>query len=208
MNYIKKLGFNLLVLGCEIMAVLSVIAIFNHWWSPIVSVLSVVVWVAGTILLLNYGRGRIRGRPTLIATTVALVGIIILSAFAGVQPLASIKDNAINTIKEGVESTPIAPKPNPSLIGKWQEVKDNKVSILSPTIHFLNNGTVILDDGYTILTGSYKKLTDEYVRLNVETSFFGIPFESMDTIKYQIKNNRLIVRVGSGVKIYQRVEDW
>jgi len=208
MNYIKKLGFNLLVLGCEIMAVLSVIAIFNHWWSPVISVLSVIVWIAGTILLLNYGRGRIRGRPTLTATTVALVGVIILSAFAGVQPLASIKDNAINAIQKGAETIPTAPRPNPSLIGKWQEVKDNKVSILSPSILFLNNGTVILDDGHTILTGSYKKLTNEYVQMNLETSFFGIPITSMDTIKYQIKNNRLTIRVGSSVRTYQRIEDW
>ena len=207
MRYLKVLAFNLLIVGFEVMMLISLIAVFYHWWSPAASVLSVVICGVAVGLLLVARRKWHMYRPSLSRTTWVVLGIVVLSAIAGIQPLASLRDGVVDTVTDWFQRVPaIEFTESRDIVGKWQRVVDNRVSIMSPTIEFLRDGTVIIDDGRDVLVGTYKKLTDEYVKISMETSFFGYPITSMDTIKYQISGNRLTVRVEGHVTIYQRAD--
>lgn len=203
-KYLTNLGLNLLLAFCGIMVVVSLVALFSHSWSPINSVLLVILWCVGAWVILYFRNKKFTGHPTMTSTNIIVIVIILLCAFAGVQPMASYKDKISNKF-DNIQTSPVV-EANKSLVGKWTQIEDNKYSILSPSIQFLSNGTVIIDEGSSITTGTYNKLTDEYVKLSVSTDFFGFTVTSLDTIKYQISNNKLTIRVGTNVKTYQRIE--
>jgi predicted PurR-regulated permease PerM len=186
------------------MFIVSLIAIFAHWWLPAQSIISLLFWGTAIGLLLRMVKNKLNNRPSLTATTFVVIILAILSSFAGLQPMASVKDKIVNSINSQVQTINVE---NKGLVGKWQKVTNNKVSILSPTITFLSNRTIIIDDGNQVLTGTYTILTDEYVKFSVDTSFFGIPITSMDTIKYQINNNELTIRVNQSTSTYKRIEE-
>lgn len=208
MKYLERLAFNLLIIGAEIGVLIALIAVFCHWWSPLASVLSVILCGGIVVVLLSIRKKFAYRRPFLSSTTWVVLGILVLSIIAGVPPLTSVKNKVVDIARDAFQSVPpiVAPE-NKSIIGKWQKVVDNKVSIMSPSIQFLRNGTVIIDDGHDVLVGTYRKLTDEYVKINMETIFFGVPITSIDTLKYKISSNRLTIRVNGRVTVYQRIED-
>ena len=95
-KYLKKMGYNVLIVSSEIMAIISLVALFLKWWSPVVSVFLVVLFIAIAAVMVSFSNRVVPYRkPSLKMTTWAIAGIIVLSSFAGVQPVASIKNNIL-----------------------------------------------------------------------------------------------------------------
>ena len=204
----SKLGINLLVIVLLVALIFVAYHTFSHHWQPVIGVISLLVLLGlfiYSIILANNKKLKYQ-HPKFTLTLLALIGLFLILTFAGVQPMSSWKDRAFNSL-QSYTPPPAPPIENKSIIGKWQQVTNNRVSIMSPTIVFFTNGTVILDDGATVVTGSYDKLSDEYIKINIETSFFGIPITSMDTLKYQITGDKLIIRISGQVFNYQRIND-
>ena len=100
MRYFKKLLLNLAVLATEVSLIWVTYNAFTHKFTPLVGALSVIglIVLLWFLLHLSKRRGFRNQRPGMIKTTLAVIAIVAICAFAGVQPLAGYKDSLFNNI--------------------------------------------------------------------------------------------------------------
>ena len=94
-----KLFVNLLVIASMVGAVIIGYLAFTHQLPPIVGALGFIVIVGLLVWLITILRkSSMRYRtPSFILVFLSLVGITLIFAFAGVEPLVNYKDNMIST---------------------------------------------------------------------------------------------------------------
>jgi len=112
-RYWLKLLLNLTIIALEVLVIYSGYMLFAHKWAPIQGVLLFL----GIITLLYFGLKIANSRsarwhsPGLAKTTLVILAIVVICTFAGVQPLATYKDNLFASWQL---SPPPPPPPLPS----------------------------------------------------------------------------------------------
>jgi hypothetical protein len=106
MQYLKKLFLNLIIIALDILLIVVCVKAFTHQLAPIIGVVSVVGILTIIILLITKVQNRYfrYRRPGMFKTTLVVILIAIITAFAGCQPLASYKDKAIDYISDFITS--------------------------------------------------------------------------------------------------------
>jgi len=109
MRYLKKLLLNLAVLVAEVGLIWVAYNAFTHKFAPLVGALSVIGLIALLWFLIHLSRGRRfrYQRPGMIKTTLIVIALVVIFAFAGVQPLASYKDATIGKITDFINEQQI-----------------------------------------------------------------------------------------------------
>lgn len=99
-RYCQKLVLNLGVIGLEVALIWVVYNLFAHNWLPLIAVISFFITLGGLIALLkiaNSGRFRWQ-RPSILKTTIAIIMIILVCTFAGVEPMSAYKDRVFTSV--------------------------------------------------------------------------------------------------------------
>ncbi len=99
-RYLKKLVLNLTVLATEIGLIWVAYNTFTHRYTPLVGALSImgIIVLLWFLISLSKKRGFRYKRPGMIKTTIVVISLMVIFAFAGVQPLAGYKDNLITKL--------------------------------------------------------------------------------------------------------------
>lgn len=111
-RYCQKLALNLGVIGFEVALIWVAYNLFARNWLPLVAVISFFITLGGLIALLkvvNSRRFRWQ-RPGTLKTTIAVIMIIIVCTFAGIEPMSSHKDRIFTSITSTLE--------------KWEEERE------------------------------------------------------------------------------------
>ena len=99
-NYWLKLSINLTIIGLEVLVVWLGYKLFTHQLVPVIGVVLFLVTIGVIIALIKKAGSRpFRWqRPGLFKTTLCVIAILLVCSFAGVQPFAGYKDNALRVI--------------------------------------------------------------------------------------------------------------
>ncbi len=110
LKLLSKLGLNLLVLTTLGLLIWSSIKAFSHQWTPAIGCIVVIVTLTLFILICTQlSRWKYR-KPSMSLTIFALIVLFLVTAFSGVEPIASYKDMAINKVSTAIQSDNSAPQ--------------------------------------------------------------------------------------------------
>lgn len=98
-RYLKKLFLNLIVISSEFALIWTGYNAFTQKWEPALGATIfianiVVIWVCLSVINRKFRYKK----PGLLKTTLTVIGILVICAFAGVQPLSDMKDNMLDKI--------------------------------------------------------------------------------------------------------------
>ncbi len=105
---VEKVLLNLLVIVGSVGAVWFSYIVFTHQTSPVVGVivlLALIGIIVGLVKVLRSSRYRWR-KPGFKLVLACSFGVVVVCAFAGIEPLASYKDTVIDTVRDYVTTTP------------------------------------------------------------------------------------------------------
>lgn len=95
-----KLALNLAILAGFVMLIRYGYLLFTHKVAPLIGSIVLIVGIAVWVILIRILRKRYKWtKPSFKLTTFSVIAIILILTFAGVQPLASYKDNLIESFK-------------------------------------------------------------------------------------------------------------
>ena len=95
-----KLALNLAILAGFVMLIWYGYLLFTHKVDPLVGSIVFIVGIAVWVILIRILRRRYKWtKPSFKLTTFSVIAIVLILTFAGVQPLASYKDNLIENFK-------------------------------------------------------------------------------------------------------------
>ena len=95
-----KLFLNLAILACFVTLIWYGYLLFTHKVTPLIGSIVFIVGIAVWVILIRILRRRYKWtKPSFKLTTFSVIAIVLILTFAGVQPLASYKDNLIENIK-------------------------------------------------------------------------------------------------------------
>jgi len=158
---IRKLFLNLLVIAGFGLAVWTGYILFTHQTTPVKGTIIFLVAVGFSIWVISVIRSR-RYRytkPSFKLVFWSLVGIFLVCAFAGVEPMSSLKDRGISWVGEKWEtvtsgiSTPTSPTPTPEDIASAVAQVEPAV-VRVETEENIGSGMIIDKSGY-ILTSNH-----------------------------------------------------
>lgn len=133
-RYLKKLILNLTVLATEIGLIWVAYNTFTHTYTPLVGALSLIGFIALLWFLINLSkrRGLRYQRPGMIKTAIAVIFLLAIFAFAGVQPVASYKDQAIGKITNYINEQEIKAEEDAAQKRIEEEERLSKLGITNP----------------------------------------------------------------------------
>ena len=95
-----KLALNLAILAGFVMLIWYGYLLFTHKVTPLIGSIVFIVGIAVWVILIRILRSRYKWKkPSFKLTTFSVIAIVLILTFAGVQPLASYKDNLIENFK-------------------------------------------------------------------------------------------------------------
>ena len=134
MRYLKKLLLNLAVLATEVSLIWVAYNAFTHKFTPLVGALAVIGLISLLWFLIRISRGRRfrYQRPGMIKTTLAVIALVAIFAFAGVQPMALYKDEAIGKITNFINEQEIKAEERTTQERMAEEERLSRLGITNP----------------------------------------------------------------------------